>query len=173
MAQIVGTTGTAPAAATGYWLVDIGSGQIKIASGTTSQASVPGKSVFLGTTAAQVEANFVNAFRKLTNFPSDLPLPKPTISQIQTLMQQALKGPVGTGISTPVGNLGADATKVAGAVGSAGSTIGDLVGMLTSIDFWQRLGESILGILLLVLGLRALTGGSGDPVQLVSKVVHR
>lgn len=53
------------------------------------------------------------------------------------------------------------------------AALGGLAAMLTSIDFWQRIGEAILGVALLLLGLRAMTGGSGDPVQLIQRTTRR
>lgn len=53
----------------------------------------------------------------------------------------------------------------------AGSTIGDLVGMLTSLDTWRRLGEVVLGIALVLMGLRSLTGSETTPVSVARRML--
>lgn len=55
----------------------------------------------------------------------------------------------------------------ANAVGDTASAVGRIADLVTSSSFWIRFGEAIAGILLLLLGLRALTGGEGNPIKVV------
>jgi hypothetical protein len=74
------------------------------------------------------------------------------------------------------GTLGQVGNAVSSAVGSvtgAVSSVGDLIGMVTSTAFWIRVGEAVLGILALYLGLHALTGQSasgGEQAAHIKKV---
>lgn len=47
-------------------------------------------------------------------------------------------------------------------VGTANS-VADIISLLTSLSLWTRVGEVILGAVLLILGLRSLTGDSSVP----------
>lgn len=47
-------------------------------------------------------------------------------------------------------------------VGTA-TEVGNLIGLVTSLSFWTRVGEVVLGAVLLILGLRSLTGDSAIP----------
>ena|SRR5581483_780092 len=74
----------------------------------------------------------------------------------------------GYGSGFPGGTIG-------GAINTVDSTAqsaGQIATLLTSSDFWIRLGEGILGVLLLILGLRALTGGDGNPVTSARRVAR-
>jgi Asp/Glu/hydantoin racemase len=65
-------------------------------------------------------------------------------------------------------NLAGPAAAVAGAVNTvtgAASTVGDLVGMLTSAQFWIRVLEVIAGAVLVAMGLRTLSGNTTTPVS--------
>lgn len=64
------------------------------------------------------------------------------------------------------------ATKIAGTLTDA-AALGSIAALLTSSQFWVRLGEALLGVLLLYLGLHALTGNSnsvGDQAKHVRRV---
>lgn len=50
----------------------------------------------------------------------------------------------------------------ANTVGDVGSAVGSIATLLTSAQFWIRLGEAIAALLLLYLGLHALTGNSSS-----------
>jgi hypothetical protein len=76
------------------------------------------------------------------------------------------------------------AKKVTGAVsgvvntaGDVASGIGNIATLLTSTEFWLRVGEAIAGVLLIYLGLHALTGqsssirGQGQHIKTKVKVV--
>lgn len=68
----------------------------------------------------------------------------------------------------PLVAAGDVASAVPDAVASVGSAVGSIATLLTSGQFWLRLGEGIAGLLLLYLGLHALTGNSnsvGDQVK--------
>jgi hypothetical protein len=68
----------------------------------------------------------------------------------------------------------APATSAANAIGSAADTVGSVIStasdtatgianianLVTSTSFWIRVGEGILGALLILLGLKAMTGTS-------------
>lgn len=79
--------------------------------------------------------------------------------------QTAAKSAAKSAASKSGSALTSDAAKVAAAGGAAA--------LLGSTDFWIRLAEGILGAALLLLGLRALTGGSGDPVAAARRTVKR
>lgn len=78
----------------------------------------------------------------------------------------------GTGIFTiPVQGAQAvagAASSAVGAVGSAVSATESIAQLITSGSFWLRILEGIAAVVLLVLGLRALSGGDGNPVTLVT-----
>jgi hypothetical protein len=57
-----------------------------------------------------------------------------------------------------------------GGVGDAISTASTIANTLGSIQFWIRLGEAIAGMILIALGLKAVTGGTVDPVGMARKV---
>ena len=63
----------------------------------------------------------------------------------------------------PVGDAVAAITKPLTAI----ERIAELV---TSTEFWVRLGEALLGILLLLMGLRSLTGEATTPVSIARSV---
>lgn len=50
------------------------------------------------------------------------------------------------------------------------STIGDLIGAISSPAFWIRAVELVGGVILLVLGLKTLTGISASPASIATKV---
>lgn len=58
----------------------------------------------------------------------------------------------------------------ASAAASAAGTIGNIAELVTSTQFWLRLGEALLGVMLLILGLRAVTGGDGNPASVAKSV---
>lgn len=94
------------------------------------------------------QANIESLYHNTTNTPG-------TIAQ------------VGSAISGAVGS-------VTGAVGSVTKGIGNIADLLTSAEFWLRVGEAIAGILLVYLGLHALTGQSdsvGGQVQHVTRII--
>lgn len=53
------------------------------------------------------------------------------------------------------------------------SGLSGLIAFLTSGSNWIRLGEVLLGALLLLLGLRALTGSEGNPIVITQRAVRR
>ena len=65
---------------------------------------------------------------------------------------------VTSAVTAPI-NAAKDA---ANAVGDVGSAVGQIATLLTSAQFWLRVGEGIAGVLLIYLGLHALTGQSSS-----------
>jgi hypothetical protein len=72
------------------------------------------------------------------------------------------------------GEGSAAGTAASTAAGVAGKTLGvaAIASLLTSTDFWLRLGEGLLGVLLLYLGLHALTGQSSSVGQQAKHVTR-
>ena len=60
---------------------------------------------------------------------------------------------------------------VSGAVGTL-SSVGDLIGMVTSGAFWLRVLEVLAGVALLAMGLMSLSGRTTTPVS-VAKAAGR
>jgi len=79
---------------------------------------------------------------------------------------QSIIGSTGFTSATPVGQVAETAGSVAGA-------LGQIAALLTSSDFWIRLGEAIAGIILLAMGLRSLTGSTTTPLTVARAVKHR
>jgi hypothetical protein len=87
-----------------------------------------------------------------------------------------------TNVGIPVGAIGSVASGIGSAVSGVGSavssaasvgqSVGQIASLVTSTDFWLRIGEFILGILALYLGLHALTGQSSTPGQQVKHVTR-
>lgn len=76
----------------------------------------------------------------------------------------AAEGAAGAGAAeaTGAGATGGAAVKAAGTVASDAKTAltsAALISLITSLGFWIRVGETILGAVLLLLGLRAITTG--------------
>lgn len=81
-----------------------------------------------------------------------------------------LGGPIGA----PLAGAASAAGDAASAIGDVGSAVGSIATLVTSTQFWIRLVEGIAGLLLLYLGLHALTGNSnnvGDQVKHVRTFV--
>lgn len=72
------------------------------------------------------------------------------------------------GASGITGNNPVTNNPVTNAISSVTSGVGNIAGLVTSLDFWKRLGEVIAGLILVAMGLRSLTGGSVDPIAVVS-----
>jgi hypothetical protein len=75
--------------------------------------------------------------------------------------------PIGSAVSSAAGT-------VAGAVTGAVGGIANIAQLVTSTAFWLRIGEGLLGVLLLYLGLHALTGQSssvGQQAKHVTRIV--
>lgn len=53
------------------------------------------------------------------------------------------------------------------------SGIDAIAALLTSLDFWKRLGEVIAGLILVAMGLRSLTGGSVDPIEVATSAAAK
>lgn len=70
------------------------------------------------------------------------------------------------------GGAAGTAAKIAGTVAGAATTA-TLISLLTDVNFWIRIGEGLLGAALLLLGLRALTGGDGNPVTVASGLAKK
>lgn len=79
-------------------------------------------------------------------------------------------GTSGIPLVTPAVNAAGSA---ASTIGSTASSISDVVSFVTSGKNWLRLGEVLLGALLLLLGFRALTGSEGNPVKIVTTTAAR
>lgn len=73
-------------------------------------------------------------------------------------------GPIGG----PAGAAVNAASSAANTVGSVASGVGSIASLLTSVDFWKRLGEALLGVILLAMGLRSLTGNTTSPASVVT-----
>jgi hypothetical protein len=92
-----------------------------------------------------------------------LPTGKTVEDEVSTLsfaQQQAVEKYVFSSADSSWSN---SANPVSGAIDAAGSTInsvGSVAALVTSTSFWIRLGEGILGALLILLGLKAMTGAS-------------
>lgn len=69
---------------------------------------------------------------------------------------------IAKGITGPIGAAINTAGDVAGGVKDVGTAVGNIAELLTSTQFWLRVGEAIAGVLLLYLGLHALTGQSSS-----------
>jgi hypothetical protein len=78
-------------------------------------------------------------------------------------------GGVAGALNSGAGAVGSAANAVAGAVTST-ATIADL---LTSGSFWLRVLEGVGGVVLLVLGLRALSGGDGNPITVATNAAGK
>lgn len=78
-------------------------------------------------------------------------------------------GTVASGAGTVASGVAAALT----APVSVAEALGKIASFLTSGANWLRLGEILLGAFLLLLGLRALTGGDGNPVSAASSVARR
>lgn len=63
----------------------------------------------------------------------------------------------------PVGDAVAAAT-------SPFAALGRIADLITSTEFWVRLGEGLLGVLLLLMGLRSLTGEATTPASIARSV---
>lgn len=59
-------------------------------------------------------------------------------------------------------------TSAVNAVGSGLSAVGRIADLVTSASFWLRLGEALLGVILLAMGLRSLTGNTTSPASVVT-----
>lgn len=57
-------------------------------------------------------------------------------------------------------NPGQIVSNVVSGVSSAVTSTGDFLNLITSLSFWLRVGEAIAGMILLAMGLRALTGAA-------------
>lgn len=64
--------------------------------------------------------------------------------------------------TAPAVAAGSVVSSTAGAVANVGQAIGQIAALLTSTQFWLRLGEALAGMVLLYLGLHALTGQSSS-----------
>jgi hypothetical protein len=71
------------------------------------------------------------------------------------------------------GSLAGDVGAAAGAVGSALTVPAKFLGLITNPQTWLRLVEIVLGVALLLMGLKSFTGGAVDPVGLATKVAAR
>jgi Lysozyme like domain len=94
---------------------------------------------------------------------------KPFLSQATSALQT-----LDTGQSTLdkiaelPGNAANAIGSAAGTVGSAANSLGSVVGFLTSPTNWLRIGEVIVGVLLILMGLRSLSGNSVSPSDLAA-----
>lgn len=95
-----------------------------------------------GHTLADVEQSLAHA---VFNLPNGIAVPNGTIT-IPGLGKAKAHGPGGI-----AGGIDSAAT-------TAGNTITSALDLFGNSAFWVRLGEAILGVVLLALGLRALTG---------------
>lgn len=76
-------------------------------------------------------------------------------------------GVLGTGVGPDLAPGAADAA--ANAIGGALSIPGKFYDLITSPQTWIRLVEMVGGIALLLMGLKALTGGAVDPVGFAAR----
>ena len=63
-------------------------------------------------------------------------------------------------------------SSAASAAGDVGTAVGNIASLVTSTSFWLRIGEGILGILMLYLGLHALTGQSSSAGEQATHIKH-
>lgn len=92
------------------------------------------------------------------------------LAKVQAASGAKISGSEFTG---PVGAVAGAASSVASTAGSVASGVGNIATLLTSSEFWIRLGEGLFGVMLLYLGLHALTGNSnsvGDQAKHVRRV---
>jgi hypothetical protein len=82
----------------------------------------------------------------------------------ESQVQSKAGGKIAGSDVNPNSPVGAAAGAV-GAVGDVATSVGNIATLLTSTEFWLRLGEAIAGIILIYLGLRALTGQEGSAGQ--------
>lgn len=80
-------------------------------------------------------------------------------------------GVLGTGVGPDVAPGAADAA--AGAIGSALSVPGQFLKLIADPRTWLRLVEMVLGVALLLMGLRSFTGGAIDPVGLAARTAAK
>jgi hypothetical protein len=131
---------------------------------TTGNFPTDGKAagVYLGKGISAVAKNVASAIGQL-GIGSQVKAPA-SLSQLQSQGVQVIGGAgvgpnVGGGLGGAI-NTGTGA--ISGAVSSAADVagqVGKIAELLTSTQFWLRLGEAIGGIILLAIGLRALVGG--------------
>ena len=88
-----------------------------------------------------------------------------------TQAQDAIKT-LDTGSSTLDQVLNAPSAAVS-AIGDVGSSVGSIATLLTSGQFWLRLGEAIAGVILLVMGLRSLSGTTTSPMSVARSVARK
>lgn len=69
--------------------------------------------------------------------------------------------------------IGAPFNAAGAVVGDAIGTTGQLIGLITSLQFWIRVGECIAGLILLVLGLRSLAGNDDNPIRAIGGAARR
>lgn len=62
-------------------------------------------------------------------------------------------------------------SSAANTAGDVGSAVGSIASLLTSAQFWIRLGEAIAGVILIAMGLRSLTGSTTTPVTVVKGAI--
>jgi hypothetical protein len=83
------------------------------------------------------------------------------------------KGIAGAGQAVQHGEQAAAGavSDTAGAIADVGKALARIAELLTSAEFWIRLGEGILGALLLAMGLRSLTGQATTPASVARTAV--
>lgn len=80
-------------------------------------------------------------------------------------------GPIDTG-ALDTGNQPVQTSGPSNVVTSVGGSLGQIASLVTSTSFWLRIGEGIAAILLIYLGLHALTGQSSTAGQQVKHVTR-
>jgi hypothetical protein len=73
-----------------------------------------------------------------------------------------------SGVTGAVSGAADSVGSAAGTLGSAANSLGSVVGFLTSPTNWLRIGEVIVGVLLILMGLRSLSGNSVSPSDLAA-----
>jgi len=111
-----------------------------------------------------------NSFTPWTTFTSGAY--KSYLSEAQQVQQQqvAQNNPL-TGVpgaSTVEGAVNA-VGDTAGAIKDVGQGIVDFVQAITNLENWLRLGEVLVGIWLIFIGIKALTGGQIDPAGTIGR----
>jgi hypothetical protein len=85
----------------------------------------------------------------------------------------SLTGKTPPGITGSSSNPGQAVSNAAGAVSSAVSSASSIADLVTSGSFWLRVLEGVAGVVLLILGLRALSGGDGNPVTVTTNAAKK
>jgi hypothetical protein len=81
---------------------------------------------------------------------------------------------LGTGDTSVTGGTPATAgvQQASNTAQSVGQSVGQIASLITSTSFWLRIGEGLAAVLLIYLGLHALTGQSSSPGQQVKHVTR-